>query len=309
MEPEVYSGIIQIINQKSTRRECLAEIKSKYGDKINYEQFSSIYGQFKRGIFKTNEWRSAKENSQIYYLKYEKLLNDPEQMKSSSKPNIIVTIANENHISPVLMAKLILEGYVKNKNLDNLIEIFNSGSLNKTLTNQELENLNLQKIINLCVKESHLIKNERLAAELFSCCVNDDDFGPCIEFVKNSIGSEYEHKLCRILKEKKIVFQTEDQLRKKGFDKTPDFKLEVPICINDKIINWVESKASFGESQSHKDYYESQYKGYINRFGPGLVIYWFGFVKDLIDKSSSILVCDNFPANFIPIDVNIEDIL
>jgi hypothetical protein len=307
MEPEIYSGIIQIINQRSTRKECFEEIKSKYTNKINYEQFSSIYGQYKRGIFKTNQWRSAKENCQIFYSKYEKLVVN--EQHDSFKPNIIVTIANEHHIPPVLMAKLILEGYAKNSNLDSLIEIFNNCSLNKTLTNVDIENLNLQKIINLCIRETHLIKNERLAAELFSCCINDDDFGPSIEFIKNSIGTEYELKLGRILKEKKIVFQTEDQLRKKGFDKTPDFKLEVPICIKDKIINWVESKASFGDPQNHQEYYEAQYKGYINRFGPGLVIYWFGFVKDLIDKSSSILVMDNFPSNFISINVNIEDIV
>lgn len=308
MEVEVYSNILKIINEKSTRDECFAEIKSKYSDQINYEQFSSIYGQQKRRIFKTNQWKRAKENTLNLYFKYQQLSSHNHRQKSS-KPDTIISIAHEHNIPPILMARLILEGYSKHNNLENLIEIFKNGSLNKTLTNTNIESLNLTKIINLCIKETYLIKDEILAAELFACCINDEDFGPCIDIVKNFIGVEYEQKLCKILKENKIVFQTEEQLRIKGFDKTPDFKLEIPICINDKIINWIESKASFGDSQNHQQYYEDQFKGYLNRFGPGLVIYWFGFVKDLTDKYSSIIICDSFPSTFTSIDVNNADIM
>ena len=293
MEAELYSSITQIISEKQTRDECYATIKSKFNGKINYETFSSIYGQHMRRIFKTNQWRRAKENTLNLYLKYQQLST----VTKSCKPGIIVSMSQEYNIPPVLMARLILEGYSKYNNLENLVEIFNNGSVNTTLTNTNIDNLNLTKIINLCVKETHLIKDEVLAGEIFSCCINDDDFGPCIDIVKNFIGLEYEQKLGKILKENNIVFQTEEQLRIKGFDKTPDFKLEIPICINDKVINWIESKASFGDAQNHQQYYDDQFKGYLNRFGPGLVIYWLGFVKDICDKSNSILISENFPTN------------
>jgi hypothetical protein len=298
MDPEIYTSIIQIINEKPTRDECFLAIKSKHNEKINYETFSSIYGQHKRRIFKTNQWRKAKENTLNLYLKYQQLSNQ------NKKPGIINSIAQEHNIPPVLMARLILEGYSKCNNLENLIEIFSNNSVNSSLTNTNIENLNVTKLINLCIKETYLIKDENLAAELFSCCIIDDDFGPCIDIVKNFIGLEYEQKLCKVLNENKIVFQTEEQLRIRGFDKTPDFKLEIPICINDKVINWVESKASFGDLQNHQQYYEDQFKGYLNRFGPGLVIYWFGFVKDLCEKSSSILINDHFPTNFTSFDIH-----
>uniref|UniRef100_A0A061RSC3 CDAN1-interacting nuclease 1 n=1 Tax=Tetraselmis sp. GSL018 TaxID=582737 RepID=A0A061RSC3_9CHLO len=39
-----------------------------------------------------------------------------------------------------------------------------------------------------------------------------------------------------------------------------------------------------------------QYQQYVNRYGPGLVIYWFGFVRELQDNPDVLLV-DDFPGN------------
>ncbi len=37
-----------------------------------------------------------------------------------------------------------------------------------------------------------------------------------------------------------------------------------------------------------------QFRQYVNRFGPGMVIYWFGYVQD-IPFEESILITDAFP--------------
>ena len=49
------------------------------------------------------------------------------------------------------------------------------------------------------------------------------------------------------------------------------------------MIEWMESKASFGDVATMNESYTKQFSAYERRFGPGLVIYWFGFVHDAAD--------------------------
>ena len=46
-----------------------------------------------------------------------------------------------------------------------------------------------------------------------------------------------------------------------------------------------------------------QLNSYWNRFGPGLVIYWFGFIDDLASqKYGGIMLADRFPDDFVRYD-------
>ncbi|KAK7016719.1 CDAN1-interacting nuclease 1, partial [Halocaridina rubra] len=111
-----------------------------------------------------------------------------------------------------------------------------------------------------------------------------------------SVGHEYEFLLIRELQNLNIAFQTEDDLRKKGYDKTPDVKLNIPIAVEGHVVNWIESKASFGDEESHRSYLKDQLWSYWNRFGPGLVIYWFGFIEELDEhRAKGIMIMDHFP--------------
>ena len=85
-----------------------------------------------------------------------------------------------------------------------------------------------------------------------------------------------------------------------GYDKTPDVKLDVPFATKDgAIVNWIESKALFGDDENHEGYLQDQLRCYWNRLGTGLVIYWFGFISDLRISAlkEGILIEEAFPSD------------
>lgn len=112
------------------------------------------------------------------------------------------------------------------------------------------------------------------------------------------IGVEYEQKLELELKAMGIHFIDENVLRNKGYDKTPDFKLILPIAVDGFVINWIESKALFGDDITHSGYLKDQLLCYWNRFGPGLVIYWFGYldvIENTTENKKMLILRDKFP--------------
>lgn len=97
-----------------------------------------------------------------------------------------------------------------------------------------------------------------------------------------------------------LVFYDEGDLRRTGYDKTPDLKLALPCLYKGVPIHWIESKASFGDMDSHQKYIKDQLSSYGNRFGAGIIIYWFGFLESILrccpaEDSNVFFVMDKFP--------------
>lgn len=114
-------------------------------------------------------------------------------------------------------------------------------------------------------------------------------------------GLEYELLLIRRLRAARVPCWTEAQLRGLGYHKTPDVRLQVPIAVRPprpgaqwRVVTWIDSKATFGDDRMHAQQLDQQYRTYVNRYGPGLVIYWFGFIDDLDDDPDVLLLTD-FP--------------
>lgn len=70
--------------------------------------------------------------------------------------------------------------------------------------------------------------------------------------------------------------------------------MEVPILVLGRVVHWIDSKASFGDPTVHKEQGLKQFISYVDRYGPGMVIYWMGFVEEL-NAHPDILIMDEFP--------------
>lgn len=313
MDSAVFEKIIDTINRHRNvgKNELYERLTTRDRIDVKLETFTSIYANLKRRqMFKSNDpkslnWRRLKEQAINLAMQYSELEQEEkrsQQQQQSNRSNLIIRMANDLMVSPVLIARVILDGMIKMGTLE--------------LVPHAPSKIQISQL----VKETHLLKNGRLAYEIWECCCVDDEHGPVIDVIRNLVGVEEEAKLESWLIERGIAFVREDELRLRGYDKTPDFKLECPIYLNSggTIVSWIDSKASFCDEQTHKENYENQFKFYLNRFGPGMVIYSYGYVRD-VDKMACnfnaggtnkrvIYVCEKFPVDYVTLDPGlIED--
>ena len=45
-----------------------------------------------------------------------------------------------------------------------------------------------------------------------------------------------------------------------------------------------------------KEYNQEQFSKYVNRYGPGMVIYWFGFIGNLQGADADLVLVEDFPS-------------
>lgn len=151
------------------------------------------------------------------------------------------------------------------------------------------------------MKDTSAINDRDLAFEVFLSVMYDDQYGPVADSIKHCIGADYEEVLKAKLRALGVSYKDECVLRMRGYDKTPDIKLDIPLATADgALVNWIESKALFADAFVHEQYVKNQYVSYWNRFGSGLVIYWFGCTKDIIETSEKrFIVRNDIPENLV----------
>ncbi|KAL1461045.1 hypothetical protein WDU94_012977 [Cyamophila willieti] len=145
------------------------------------------------------------------------------------------------------------------------------------------------------LRDPLLITDPILSMEISMCNAMDDQYGPVIELYRRSLGLAHEAKVMSHLTECGIVFQSEKLSMALGFDKTPDVLVYPPVWVGDRPVHWIESKALFGNPENHLLYEQNQYIPYYERFGPGLVVYWFGFVDSIPPHTPEYMIVTNMP--------------
>ncbi|CAL1538537.1 unnamed protein product [Lymnaea stagnalis] len=281
MNQKTYDGILEILSREPSFIEGRRHLEKKWPEilqTVDEKTLKSMQAQYYvRRMRRCHHHHYSRETREKYYKLYK-------EAKSRNEKNVILRLAAKNDISPCLLARIILEEYYWN-------------DVNHGRDRSEGRSSLPSGFMTDCIRDIAKLPNPELAQEIYETTVMDNFYGPAVDSIKKSCGVEYEMILKAHCKNAGLSFIDEDRLREEGYDKTPDIKLKIPIMINNRVVNWLESKASFGDPINHQQYMIDQYLPYKNRFGPGAVIYWFGFVEELADTGErGIMLLDKFPA-------------
>lgn len=175
-----------------------------------------------------------------------------------------VSLSNETGLSPVLVAIILLK---------------HSG-ITKKETKKMLRNPNT-------------VEDKRLGRELSEVVENDNLFSPHAHSLQVERAKMGEDAIKNWLLRKGVIFLTEEEIKKRGDLKTPDFLLKSSLKIDGLEINWIDSKELFGDEEEHRRLLKKQFSEYIELFGPGLAVYWYGFVDSIVEKEPKVLIKDN----------------
>lgn len=133
-------------------------------------------------------------------------------------------------------------------------------------------------------RDPSLLDSEVTADELREASEKDTVFSPEGVDKATERGKWGESLLWKWLDKQKIGYKTEyDERKEDGTQgsKTPDCLLDSPMYLNGTRIYWIESKATFGDTAEFKYNCTKQLIPYTQLFGPGLVIYWNGYIDSL----------------------------
>ncbi|MCL7415024.1 MAG: C15orf41 family protein [ANME-2 cluster archaeon] len=177
----------------------------------------------------------------------------PRMVRSWYKGKTILQLAGQNHFPPVLIASIMLkEMGLKSKSV---------------------------------IKNPAILNNKRLKQEVIQAIDNDMDFSPRGHEVQSRLGDLGEALIHDWLTDYDLDFLTESDLNKEPNAKTPDFLLQESIDVDGHTVKWIESKALFADETEHNRYQKKQLGFYEELFGPGMVVYWYGYLDTIIPNN------------------------
>ncbi len=154
--------------------------------------------------------------------------------------------------------------------------------------------------INAIMVNPDNLNDRRLNKEIKEVVEKDFVYSPWATEMQGKNGKKAEDEINKWLTAKGVDFMTEYENKAQHqngnttFGKTPDFLFKKPFKIGNKKYYWFESKASFGDKQEMKKDYKKQFKPYLDLFGPGVVIYWYGYIKGTVLDPEIKLVAKEF---------------
>ena len=140
------------------------------------------------------------------------------------------------------------------------------------------------------IREPGMIRDEKTRRDIEEINEADHVYSPWASDIQYKRGAWGEALLEDWLDSQGVSYRTEKDLRGE-FPKTPDALLDEPMELNGWKLYWIESKATFGDHIEVKGNAKNQLVPYTDLFGPGMVIYWFGYL-DTIETPEGVQISD-----------------
>lgn len=167
-----------------------------------------------------------------------------------------------------------------------------------------------RRAITSIMRDPSRIADSALSRAVADVVARDPFVSPAVDRLKASMGEAFERHLENILRASKLPFMSEDALRSLGAAKTPDVLLPLPLGVEHPVtgeamvVHWIDSKALFGDATTHHESVLPQTQAYVNRYGPGIVVYWFGCEAALLAPpqaggQAGTTACPCFPRTFV----------
>ncbi|XP_016092886.1 CDAN1-interacting nuclease 1 isoform X2 [Sinocyclocheilus grahami] len=232
-----YRAIGRFVEQLRPTRQCMKTLQTQFPHLPPSTLLSIFSQEYQKRMKRSMVRHHAPDVLKAYYQRY--------RSEAQTRPTapLLLELANQVDLSPALLARLIVECFLE----------------------ERAASVPSRHVLNNMLREPYSIPDLLLAKHVEQCTVNDCCYGPLVDCIKHAIGLEHEDLLRDKLRERNLSFLDENQLRAKGYDKTPDIILEVPIAVDGHIVHWIESKASFGDEHSHHTYLNEQFWSYCNR--------------------------------------------
>ncbi|MGM0771911.1 MAG: C15orf41 family protein [Halobacteriota archaeon] len=252
------------------------------------------------------------------YLRIYESVNYPENIddlaiKFKEPTGVIAAILNQKMVSKVKRKMHSIQSKSKN-----YLYLWNKGmSIVVLAKNNEVPATLMASVIikelghskKYVLKNLDSLKDRRLSREISEAINEDHFFSPEAHRAQSVRGQMGEEIIEKWLVYKQIEYNTEEDLRDMGMQKTPDFLLEEPICVDGVEILWIESKAMFGDEKEHTHYMKKQYQYYERDYGTGMVIYWYGHIDGLTMEGNVIRDHSFYRGSTPEINMEIEKLL
>jgi len=254
--------LLSLVKSGSMKKQVYMEIYKSLNSREDIPPLSSKYGIEEDVLISILSQKTVRNVKKDYYPIMNRI---HELVKLWDKGLTFQDISNKLVFSPILIATMILK--------------------EKNYSKKDIKNF---------LNNPDSIEDERIRTEIKKAIEIDIAYSPQSSKIQRENGKKGEEMLKFYLDQKEIQFLREDDLRKLGSVKTPDFLLNKVIRIRGRRVFWFESKASFCDYIEFKQDYNKQLKHYISLFGPGIVVYWKGYIDDIITDKRVLVVDKNF---------------